>query len=167
MTNRSRHNAEIPVIARAIQEYKTTHKTQRQCAEEFGIPYKVFSYYYLYGFKKNQKVGGTLIPEDDLQPHVRKSKLRQNNYDIVLVGGNNEQQQIQHPVQRQLPPKPVSHTVPVQQYNNQRSVSETSRNQVSNIPQRSYPQMNVKEKLNAATTIKDGGKHIDLSQFLL
>lgn len=158
MTSRTQHNNEIPVIAKAIQEYKTTHKTQRQCAEEFNIPYKVFSYYYLYGFKKNQKVGGTLIPEDDQQPHIRKSKLRQNNYDIVLVGGKEQQ-----PQQQQIYSKPISHVPPTQQ----RPMSESTRKPQSQFSQQLYPTMNVKDKLTAATTIKDGSKHIDLGQFLL
>lgn len=48
------HRDDMPTIAKAIHEYKTTPKTQKVCAAEFGVPFKVFSYYYLHGFKGNK-----------------------------------------------------------------------------------------------------------------
>ena len=45
MSSRARHNVEYTQIAKAIQDYKTSHKTQKECAKDANIPYKVFSYY--------------------------------------------------------------------------------------------------------------------------
>lgn len=163
--SRTRHNLELPTIAAAIQEYKTSHSTQKECAAKYGVPIKVFSYYYLNGFKKNQKVGGTLLPNDDMQPHVRKSKLRENNYNVVLTGGYEQtQQQITNPnlSRPQIPPKPISHELhPIPQV----SVSSKHPSEKHIVSQPNI-QQNIKDKINAATTIRSGSKHIDLDQFL-
>ena len=48
---RQKHNLDLPIIAKAIQEYKTTNKTQQQCANDAGIYMELFRYYYLNGFE--------------------------------------------------------------------------------------------------------------------
>jgi hypothetical protein len=91
---RKPHNNDLPLIASAIKEYQTTTKTQKQCADQFGISQKLFSYYYLNGFKKAEKKGGSIIPNDSKPAGVRRSKLRDNNYNIVLE--TSEQQNVKN-----------------------------------------------------------------------
>lgn len=105
MPLRGNHIHDLPKIALAIKEYKTTHQTQKECAAKHGIPYKVFSYYFLNGFKKNQKVGGGLIPEET--PYQKKAKGRANNYDVIIVGDENADAV---PPTPQFHPPPVNHT---------------------------------------------------------
>lgn len=164
MSNRSNHIHDLPKIAKAIQEYKTTHQTQKECAAKYGIPYKVFSYYFLNGFKKNQKVGGGLIPEET--PYQKKAKGRANNYDIILVGGENPA-----PQQVQFQPPPVSHQYiappptqrsakPPPEIKKMPSTTTTGR---SIAPVSSHTLSSVREKFNAALTVgKNGKKHFDI-----
>lgn len=42
---------DLVTIAVAIHEYKTTNKTQQQCANDAGISMELFRYYYLNGFE--------------------------------------------------------------------------------------------------------------------
>lgn len=166
MTTRVRHNLELPIIARAIQEYKTTHKTQRECAAEYGISYKLFSYYYLNGFKKNQKVGGELIPEETA--YQKKAKQRANNYNIVLLGGNTDNNKHQLPMPPQLSPAPVSHQYPVLP-NKSSSKDKATISVKSNTKAIVKPQQNnsIKDQMKAATKItKDGKKHLNLDGFI-
>jgi len=167
MSNRTRHNAEIPTIARAIQEYKTTTKTQPECAKEFGIPIKVFSYYYLNGFKKNQRVGGGLIPDET--PHQRKSKNRDNNYEVVLVGAGNQSKPISHtpPQPSTQSTKPISHTPQSPPQPSPQPTKPISKPVIKNDQKQIINNASIAHKINNATTVSKTGKvHVDLSQFL-
>ena len=169
MSRRNSHMHDLPTIAKAIQEYKTTYQTQKECADKFGIPYKVFSYYFLNGFKKNQKVGGGLIPEET--PYQKKSKTRANNYyDVVLVGKENVNQP---PLQPQIHPPPVNHNYVEQPNKNIPQISikqNISTSSSSNLPissDKNKTLSSIREKFNAATIVKDGKKKIDLNGFIL
>jgi hypothetical protein len=179
MSSRKNHIHDLPLIAKAIQEYKTTHQTQKECAAKYGIPYKVFSYYFLNGFKKNQKVGGGLIPEETA--YQKKAKQRVNNYDIVLLGGNNVPVQQQLPLPPQLPPQPVSHQYqapPMSQQQVKSSVKPSSKDYASisvaggsksmaKPHQNTSTHMTIKDKMKAATMVgKDGKKRLDLDGFI-
>jgi hypothetical protein len=174
MSTRINHAHDLPLIAKAIQEYKTTHQTQKECAVKHNIPYKVFSYYFLNGFKKNQKVGGGLIPEET--PYQKKAKGRVNNYEVILVGGDNPtpQQKFQQP---HFQSSPVSHqynTPPSQtikpspvipSYTQPKTVVKKQVQIISSKPitHVNSTMASIKEKLNAATTVsKDGKKRVDL-----
>ena len=169
MSHRTNHIHNLPLIAKAIQEYKTTHQTQKECAAKYGIPYKVFSYYFLNGFKKNQKVGGGLIPEET--PYQKKAKGRVNNYDVILVGGENPA-----PLPQFQPP-PVNHTymAPVksfgtanvkQQYIQPKAEVKKQLSTTSSVKRNTHVGGHLavaKSKLDAATTIgQNGKKHIDI-----
>lgn len=168
MSKRTRHNLDLPKIAKAIQEYKTTNKTQTQCAEEAGINVKLFSYYYLNGFKKSVKVGsdGTgEVPKDI--PYQKKAKGRPNNYDEILIVNDTEQKPSHGPnhnlqvvnTQSQkggsisiAPPLPPRQVQPVQQ------VQPNRAQDINNI---------VKNKIQAAKTVNAGGlTRVDLGSFL-
>lgn len=172
MTTRVKHNMDLPKIAQAIQEYKTTHKTQRQCAAEFGITYKLFSYYYLNGFKKNQKVGGGLIPEET--PYQKKAKQRANNYEVMIVGSDNKPKQQDIP---QLPPAPVSHQLTTS-YIKPLTEKPISSKSISSVKQYSEYKTetqrggasidnSISGKIKAASSVsKSGKKHVDLDPFI-
>lgn len=166
MPQRVNHNQEIPKIAQAIREYKLTHKTQKQCAAEFGIPYKLFSYYYLNGFKKNQKVGGGLIPDET--PYQKKAKGRANNYEVILVGGDGSTQE-----QPQFQPPPVSHQYvepPKQKIVPKKPATSAtiSINGDVNFLQKKNSPINpsINEKIKSATILKNGKKHVNLDGFI-
>lgn len=158
MTTRVKHNMDLPKIALAIQEYKTTPKTQRQCAAEFGIPYKLFSYYYLNGFKKNQKVGGAMIPTET--QYKKKSKQRQNNYDVILVGGNVQNQSIPNEQHVHIDNTKRPHDFPAQDMQSQSHRTK----QKSTVTQSVSPR--ITDKIKAATIIKNGKKHVDLDKLM-
>lgn len=96
--SRKKHNRDIPNIARAIEKYQNSDLTQAECAKEFGISVKVFSYYYLNGFKKKQ-----FLLDDNNEPiFVKKSKMRSNNYNDVLSGGSNITTQPSHSIKKNI-----------------------------------------------------------------
>ena len=96
MSYRRKHNLELPTIAQAIDEYRTSSKTQKECADEYGIPIKVFSYYYLNGFKKTHKMNGGNnimgINNNAIQNGStgikRKTKSRDVRYDVEIIKGH-------------------------------------------------------------------------------
>jgi hypothetical protein len=151
MTTRVRkpHNNDLPIIAQAIKEYQTTTKTQKQCAEQFGVPLKLFSYYYLNGFKKAEKKGGNIIPNDSKPAGVRRSKLRDNNYNIVLE--NSEQQKIP-----QTNGIPNSSNPPLIQCGGK-----------SNVPKQTKTANAPVLNMNNGTTGTGGIRKVDLTSFLM
>ena len=167
---RQKHNLDLPRIAKAIQEYKTTNKTQKQCADDAGITVKLFSYYYLNGFKKSQKLAGgnfhsndantnSVIKEDAPQPNIkyeRKAKLRDNNYEIVLVG---EQTETNKPSggSRQIAQQKImqNNTTNTTNFANPTNATGVIGNQ------------SIRNKLAAATTVSSTGvKKVNLSAFM-
>jgi hypothetical protein len=150
MPIRKNHYQELPLIARAIQEYKTSGLTQKEAAAKYNIPYKVFSYYYLNGFSKNKNKDPSYLPE---VKYEKKSKLRQQNYDIEIVSSNN---------------KPINHTLPsnlsggsIQQQSYTLPPQPVVYKNNENIPK------SIKDKLNDASRVSSSGKKVvDLSQFL-
>lgn len=75
---RKKHIINLSKIAQAIQEYKTSTLTQKQCADKYGISHSVFSYYFLHGFKKDKKLDDTISET----PFTKKQP--KNNYVIEL-----------------------------------------------------------------------------------
>lgn len=134
---KKKHLLDLPLIARAIEDYKKTGMTQKECAEKYKIPIKVFSYYYLNGIKKIKKAEAieiSLPPEHIIQ---RKAKPRQGNYDIELE--YDQQQKVEKPVSIKQP------------------VNSTNKNIVENV----------KEKFDKSIErTKTGQRRIDLDVFL-
>jgi hypothetical protein len=146
MPPRKNHYQELPLIAKSIQEYKTSGLTQKEAAAKYNIPYKVFSYYYLNGFSKNKQKDASYLPEVQYE---KKSKLRQQNYDIEIVPSNLSGGGMQQPIAPQ--PIPVIIQKP--------QISQPKQN--ANIPS------TIKEKLNAASRVSSSGKKVvDLSGFI-
>lgn len=169
---RQPHNFDLPIIAKAIEEYKTSCKTQKQCAAEFNIPIKVFSYYFLNGFKKHEKLaqmngGGDAGIAKTPGAYQKKAKQRPNycvellpaNMTNPLTGGNNvnnnhvtDDDNI--PSITIAPPKKMQSPQPVI------------------MQQRSIPNMNVNDtirnNMKAAMTVKSNGtKRLDLEKMML
>jgi len=146
MPPRKNHYQELPLIAKSIQEYKTSGLTQKEAAAKYNIPYKVFSYYYLNGFSKNKQKDASYLPEVQYE---KKSKLRQQNYDIEIVPSNLSGGGMQQPIAPQ--PIPVIIQKP--------QISQPKQN--ANIPS------TIKDKLNAASRVSSSGKKVvDLSSFI-
>lgn len=150
MPQRKNHYQELPVIAKAIQDYKTSGLTQKEAAAKYGIPYKVFSYYYLNGFSKSKKKDVSYLPEVQYE---KKSKLRQQNYDIEIVPANNIHElppNLAGGSQQQIPPQPIPKPVSKLPIKSNETIPKT-----------------ITEKLNAASRVSASGKKVvDLSQFI-
>ena len=147
MPLRKNHYQELPIIAKAIQEYKTSGLTQKEAAAKYSIPYKVFSYYYLNGFSKNKQKETSYLPEVQYE---KKSKLRQQNYDIEIVPTNHElPANLSGGSIQPVEPKPVI---------------------IQKLPQPKPVEIipkTIKEKLNAASRVSSSGKKVvDLSGFI-
>lgn len=156
------HNLEIPNIARAIEEYKVSYMTQKQCAEKFNIPIKVFSYYFLNGFKKINKIrasgGGTTSVQPT--PPIGKHNAKQHEKLIVelLPGNSNHENNESHPaVSPQISLAPI-----------QKSINRTNPIHPANKKKNYSPQSTeLDEKMKLATHTKSNGtKKIDLNMFI-
>lgn len=144
--DRKKYNLELPKIAAAIQEYKTSCKTQKQCATEFGIPYKVFSYYFINGFKKHMNISNENPNQISNQTYQKKTKQKPNQLNqLIEIIPTQGIQSVQHGGQ------------------------STNQNNIMTIPKETTLKRptEIDIKFNNATTIgKNGKKKIDLGDFL-
>ena len=183
---RQKHNLDLPRIAKAIQEYKTTNKTQKQCADDADITVKLFSYYYLNGFKKSQKMDGgnfhsndpgtnETVKEGGVPPNMKyekKAKLRNNNYAEVVLMGEQPNTDNKHI----LPPQHAG-TAPQQKLVYQQPVYQQPVYQPPVYQQPVYQPLLIKpapadpvikKQITAATTVLSNGiKKVDLGQILI
>jgi hypothetical protein len=168
--DRKPHNLELPIIAQAIEEYRNSCMTQKQCAEKYNIPIKVFSYYFLNGFKKRERMAGTGtagIQTTQSTSHKPKAKQREN-YLVELIPAQNQTQQIQTNPQVTIAPPTLQQ--PIQQPQQPQHLQKHYHHNTIQKPVITpsvTPMIEINKKLKNATSVKPNGtKRINLDTFI-